>query len=75
MWDCPGVNDDFKIFDPDTLGYFQCADRIFILFCDSPKTIKEIIVVLSKIKPDHTYLVRTKCDSVTAMKHKKTIEE
>ena len=73
-WDCPGVNEHFSLFNSDNLSYFHSADRIFILYCDSPKVIKEMIMVLAKIKPTNTYLVRTKCDTWEAG-HNKTIQQ
>ena len=74
IWDCPGVNEHFSLFDPEDLSYYYCADRIFILYCDSPKVIKEIIMVIFKIKPTETYLVRTKCDTYESG-HSKTIQQ
>ena len=56
------------------MSYFHCADRIFILYSDSPKVIKEIIMVIFKIKPAETYLVRTKCDTWESG-HSKTIQQ
>lgn len=74
IWDCPGINDDFSIFDPETLSYFHTADRIFILYPDALKNCKEICLVLSKIKPNDTFAVRTQCDKWESS-HGKSIEK
>lgn len=74
IWDSPGVNDHFKLFDHRNLSYFYCTDRIFIVYPDSVKNCKEMIVVLVKIKPNDTFLVRSQCDRWN-QSHTKTIEQ
>lgn len=74
IWDAPGVNEHFSIFNPECLSYFHTADKIFILYPDSLKSCKQICLVLGKIKPNDTYAVRTKCDSWDSS-HAKTIQQ
>lgn len=74
IWDSPGINEDFKIYDPNVLAFFHCADKIFILYPDSLKSAPEIVKVLGKIKPNNTYLIRTQTDSWNP-KMKKTIKQ
>lgn len=74
IWDSPGINEDFKIYDPEVLAFFHCADKIFILFPDSLKSSSEIVKVLAKIKPNQTFIVRTQTDNWNS-KMKKTIKE
>ena len=60
-WDAPGVNDDFGYYQPEHLGFFQCMNKVFILFDRDINDIKLIIRMLGKIVPTRHY-VRTKCD-------------
>lgn len=63
VWDVPGINKDFSMFDPQNLGFFHGCDKIFVLYKDSPKRCEHIIKVLDKIKNGKIILVRTQCDS------------
>lgn len=74
IFDAPGINEHFSIFDPKALSYFHTADRIFILYPDSLKSCREICLVLSKIKPKDTFAVRTQCDKWETG-HNKTVEQ
>lgn len=68
------MNEEFKIYDKDTLSFFHCADKIFILFPNSLKSIPEVVKVIAKIKPNNTFLVRTQTDTWNSSM-KKTIKD
>lgn len=74
IYDAPGVNEHFSFFKPETLSLFSSADRIFILYPECLKNCRELCLVLSKIKPNGTYAVRTKCDTWEPG-HIRTIDE
>lgn len=63
IWDVPGINKDFSIYDPKNLGFFKSLSKIFILYKDSPKVCDKVIKVLNEIKPGCLYLIRTQCDT------------
>ena len=62
VWDSPGDNDDFKFYDAASIAFFQSMDRVFIAYPDSLKSCNELVRVMYAVKPNDTYLVRTKCD-------------
>lgn len=40
VWDSPGSNEEFQIYDPEVLAFFHCADRVFVLYPDSLKSCR-----------------------------------
>ena len=74
VWDVPGINRDFSIYDPKNLGFFASCDKIFIIYKDSPKRCDNVIKVLNQIKPGALHLIRTQCDSWDAS-HQKTLAQ
>lgn len=74
VWDVPGINKDFSIYDPKNLGFFAGCDKIFIIYKDSPKRCDNIIKILNKIRPGNIFLIRTQCDSWDAS-HEKTLAQ
>jgi hypothetical protein len=47
IWDSPGVNEDFNIFDVNTLPLFATANKVFLLFEKSLKSCKNNTRILA----------------------------
>ena len=62
VWDSPGINEDFDLYNVNTLTLFGTADKIFILFNTSLRSCKNDVRILSTIKPHATFCIRTQCD-------------
>lgn len=73
--DSPGNNEDFSFYDPKTLNVLKQVDKIFLLFRDSLKSVRNILLVLKAIKPNATYVIRTQCDLMSKKDIKSLDEE
>jgi len=74
IWDMPGDNDSFKLYEADTLSFIKSLDKCIIMFDSDPTCISWILKIINAINPEAMIIVRTKVDQHDD-DHERTVDE